>query len=82
MACIFDTDLDKNAANHAPLTPLGFIERAAAVYPDKIAVIHGQSRTHYREFYRRCRRLATALRGRGIAAGDQCVCESWHFTCS
>ena len=34
-------DLDRNPANHQPLTPLGFLERAAAAYPDRVAVIHG-----------------------------------------
>ena len=40
----FETDLDKNPANHAPLTPLQFIERAAAVYPKRTSVIHGARR--------------------------------------
>ena len=62
--------LARNPANHAALTPLGFLERAAAVYPDKIAVIHGDRRLTYREFYERCRRFADALRRRGVAPGD------------
>jgi fatty-acyl-CoA synthase len=66
----FETDLDKNAANHAPLTPLGFIERAAAVYPQRISVIHGARRYTWRETYARCRRLASALAKRGIGVGD------------
>jgi len=66
----FETDLDRNAANHAPLTPLGFIERAAAVYPERIAVIHGARRYRWKETYARCRRLASALAKRGIARGD------------
>jgi 3-(methylthio)propionyl---CoA ligase len=66
----FETDLDKNPANHAPLTPLGFIERAAYVYPGRTAVIHGKRRFTWRETYARCRRLASALAKRGIGAGD------------
>jgi len=66
----FETDLDKNAANHAPLTPLGFIERAAAVYPKRIAVIHGARRYTWHETYARCRRLASALAKRGVGTGD------------
>jgi fatty-acyl-CoA synthase len=67
---IYDRDLDKNAANFAPMSPLTFLERAAAVYPDRVSVVHGD-RTHtWRESYDRCRRLAGALAGRGIGRGD------------
>ena len=62
--------LAKNAANFAALTPLGFLARAAAVYPDKLAVIDGERRFTWREFDQRCRRFASALAARGIAAGD------------
>jgi fatty-acyl-CoA synthase len=62
--------LAKNAANYAPLTPLGFLPRAAEVYPDKLAVAHGSLRFTYRQFHERCRRLADALRGRGVRPGD------------
>jgi fatty-acyl-CoA synthase len=62
--------LAKNAANYAALTPLGFLSRAAAVYPDKLAVVHGSLRLSYRQFHERCRRLADALRGRGVGRGD------------
>jgi len=62
--------LAKNAANFTALTPLVLLRRAAAVYPDKLAVIHGATRFTYREFYTRCRRLADALRQRGIERGD------------
>src|SRR5207302_3422453 len=53
-----------------PLTPLGFIERAAHVYPGHLAVIHGARRTTWAETYARCRRLASALARRGIGVGD------------
>ncbi len=62
--------LAKNAANHAALTPLTFLPRAAAVYPDKLAVIDGPAGLTYSELYARCRRLADALRRRGIGCGD------------
>jgi fatty-acyl-CoA synthase len=62
--------LSRNAANFAALTPLGFLSRAAAVYPDKLAVVYGSVRSTYLEFYQRCSRLADALRRRGIGCGD------------
>jgi fatty-acyl-CoA synthase len=66
----FDTDLDKNPANYAPLTPLSFLERAAHVHPDRISVIHGAQRWTWRQTYERCRRLGSALAKRGIGPGD------------
>ena len=66
----YDTDLDRNPANHQPLTPLGFLERAAAVHPGHTAVIHGPLRRSYAEFYARTRRLTSALAKRGIQRGD------------
>jgi len=66
----FETDLDKNPANHAPLTPLSFIERAAYVYPKRTSVIHGARRYTWQETYARSRRLASALVKRGIRVGD------------
>jgi fatty-acyl-CoA synthase len=66
----YDTDLDRNPANFQPLTPLTFLERAAAVYPDHTAVIHGKLRRSYAELYARTRRLASALARRGIGRGD------------
>jgi fatty-acyl-CoA synthase len=66
----YDTDLDRNPANFQPLTPLTFLERAAAVFPDHTAVIHGKLRRSYAELYARARRLASALARRGIGRGD------------
>jgi fatty-acyl-CoA synthase len=66
----YSQHLDKNAANYQPLTPLSFLERAAAVYPEHTAVIYGRQRFTYREFYDRARRLASALAGRFIGPGD------------
>src|SRR5947209_10705319 len=62
--------LARNPANFTALTPLGFLARTAAVYPDKLAVIDGARRFTYRQFYERCRRFADALRRRGIGRGD------------
>ena len=66
----FETDLDRNSANYAPLTPLTLIERAASVYPQRTAVVHGARRYTWKETYARCRRLASALGKRGIGIGD------------
>ncbi|MCB1544017.1 MAG: AMP-binding protein, partial [Rhodoblastus sp.] len=66
----YDIDLDRNAANHQPLTPLQFLERSAAVFPDHTAVVHGALRRPYRDLYARARRLASALEKRGIGRGD------------
>src|SRR5687768_14633166 len=66
----FSRDLGRNAANFAPLTPLSFIERAAGVYPDRLAVVHGRQRFTWKQTYERCRRLASALAKRGVAPGD------------
>ncbi len=70
MTGIFETDLARNAANYQPLTPLQFLERAANVYPDRTAIIHGAMRRSYSEFYARSRQLASALTQRGIGRGD------------
>jgi fatty-acyl-CoA synthase len=66
----YDIDLDRNPANFQPLTPLGFLERSAAVFPDHLAIVHGPLRRTYRDFYARSRRLASALARRGIGRGD------------
>ena len=70
MTSIFDQDLPRNEANHAPLSPLSFIERAAAVYPRLPALVHGDLRRNWAELYARCRRLASALSRHGIGKGD------------
>ena len=70
MTNIYDCDLDKNQANYQPLTPLTFLERAATVFPDHIAVIHGNLHITYAEFYARCRRFASVLALQGIGRGD------------
>src|SRR5580693_5502719 len=70
MASPYDTDLDRNAANFQPLTPLSFLARAAEIYPDQTAIVHGARSWTYREFYARARQFASALVKRGIKRGD------------
>ncbi|MGB1088082.1 MAG: AMP-binding protein, partial [Alphaproteobacteria bacterium] len=67
---IYDLDLAKNEANHQSLSPLTFLEWSASIYPDRIAVVHGDTRYSYAEFYARCRKLASVLSARGIGKGD------------
>ena len=67
---IYEQNLDMNQANFAPLTPLSFIERSASVYPDRISVIHGETRYTWAETYQRCCLLASALTRMGIGEGD------------
>jgi fatty-acyl-CoA synthase len=66
----FAQHLDKNTANYQPLTPLAFLERAAAVFPNHAAVIHGSRRYTYAELYARARRLASMLATHKIGPGD------------
>ncbi len=66
----YEQNLDKNPANFQALTPLSFLERTALVSPDHTAVIHGNSRFTYSEFYARARRLGSALAMRYIGPGD------------
>ena len=66
----YDIDLDRNPANFQPLTPLTLLERAASVFPDQPAIVHGPLRRTYAEFYARARKLASALAKRGIGRGD------------
>jgi fatty-acyl-CoA synthase len=66
----YETGLERNSANYTPLSPLSFIERAASVYPERIAIVHGTLRQTWSETYRRCRQLASALSSHGIGLGD------------
>ena len=70
MANPYNTDLDKNPANFQPLTPLSFLARAASVFPQHTAIIHGSLRRSYSEFYQRSRQLASSLSSNGIGRGD------------
>ena len=62
--------LPQLAANHVPLSPISFLQRAARIYPKRVAIIHGARRTTYAQMADRSRRLASALRGAGVAPGD------------
>ncbi|MBE9397840.1 acyl-CoA synthetase [Pontibacterium sp. N1Y112] len=66
----FETNLDKNAANFAALTPIKFLERAAQVYPNRPAVVHGEIRRNWSETFSRCKKLASALNAHGVEKGD------------
>ncbi|MCA9810957.1 MAG: AMP-binding protein, partial [Candidatus Dadabacteria bacterium] len=66
----YDIGLEKNPANYEPLSPLTFIERSAMVFPQRVSVIHGDSRYTWHETYERCVRLASALSRIGIGKGD------------
>ena len=66
----YKKQLDKKRANHVPLSPLSLARRTAEVFPDHVAVIHGEERRTWRETYERCRRLASALKDRGVQCGD------------
>ena len=66
----YERDLDKVPANHTPLSPLSYIQRAASVYPDQLAVVHGERRFTWTETFARCRQLASALQQHGIGLND------------
>ena len=66
----YNTGLDRTPANYQPLTPLTFLERAASVFPDHTAMVHGGLRRSYGEFYARSRQLASVLAARGMGRGD------------
>lgn len=65
-----DQGLHKSEANHIALTPLGFIERTANIYPEMTAVVYAELRRNWADTYSRCRRLASALAKRGVGKGD------------
>ncbi len=67
---IYTLGLDKTPANYVPLSPLTFIERAASVYPDQTAIVHGEQRFTWAQTFERSRRLASALSQRGLGPGD------------
>lgn len=67
---IFEANLDKTSANHQPLSPIGFLERSAQLYPEKVAIIHGDRKITYTEYLANSRRLASALSKKGVKKGD------------
>ncbi|MBM3539433.1 MAG: acyl-CoA synthetase [Alphaproteobacteria bacterium] len=66
----YERDLGRNPANYVPLTPLSFLPRAAHVFPRHLALVHGSLRQTWAQTYSRSRRLASALRKKGIRKGD------------
>jgi fatty-acyl-CoA synthase len=70
MTSIYDQDLPQTLANHAPMSPLSFIERTAEVYPSRLAIVHGDLRQDWATTYRRSRQLASALSQAGIGKND------------
>jgi len=67
---IYEQNLGRTPANYVPLSPVSFLTRSAGIYPNRLAVIHGERRYTYAQFAGRCRRLASALRRAGIGKGD------------
>ena len=65
-----ETGLGKNAANHVPLTPLSHLRRATKVFPNHMAVVYGEHRKTYAEYYKRATRLASALQKIGVGPGE------------
>ena len=66
----YENGLDPNPANYQTLTPLTFLDRVARTFPERLAIIHGTSRTSYADFYARARKLASALAKKGVGKGD------------
>ena len=62
--------LEKTKANYVPLTPLSHLRRASVVYPEREAIVYGENRYSYKEYYKRVTLLASGLEKRGIKAGD------------
>jgi len=70
MSQLYAAGLDQTPANHVALTPLTFIERAALVYPEQLAVVHGAIRRNWAQTYARARQLASVLNQAGIGRDD------------
>ena len=66
----FEKELPQNPANYSPLSPLCFLERTAAVFPERTAVIHGNLKRNWSETLKRCIKLASALSKRGVGRGS------------
>src|SRR5688500_4492770 len=63
-------DLKPGKANYTPLSPIVFLLRAAEIYPERVAVIHGEQRITYSQWLERARRLASALAKKGVRRGE------------
>ena len=66
----YESGLDKNPANYVPLSPLGFLERSARIFPDRTSLIHGDQHYTWKETYSRCQQLASALTELGVKRND------------
>ena len=66
----YETNLDKNKANHVPLTPLTFLNRAKDIYPNYEAIIYEDRKYTWMQVYKRCLKFASALEKIGIKKGD------------
>src|SRR6266704_6949880 len=66
----YSIGLDKTPANYVALTPLSFLARSAAVYPDHVSTVYEGRSFTWSQTYERCRRIASYLAGRGIGEGD------------
>ena len=67
---IYEEGLAKNQANYEPLTPISYLERSATLYPDYPATQHGDQSRSWAQVHKRCKQVASALAGRGVASGD------------
>ena len=63
--------MNSSSVNYEPLTPVNFIKRSVEVYPEKLAVVNGEERFTYRQFYQRVNQLASALKNIGVQPGDK-----------
>lgn len=71
-------DLPKNNANYTALTPIGFLERAALVHPNRTSIVHGNLTYTWLQTYQRCRRLASALSKRSVSSGSTVKKKTTH----
>ncbi|MBP6018681.1 MAG: AMP-binding protein [Burkholderiaceae bacterium] len=76
----YQLGLDKQPANYSSLTPVSLLQRSAYIFPDKTAAIDDDMVLSYRDLYRRCCSMASALHTLGIGAGDtvSALCFNTH----
>ncbi|MET3820918.1 fatty-acyl-CoA synthase [Burkholderia sp. PvR073] len=70
MTQMFEAGLGRRDANYVPLTPIDFLVRAAEVYGERLAIVHGDVRRTWGETHTRAKQLASALAQAGVARGD------------
>ena len=70
MTDMYNTNLDKNAANFTPLSPLSFLQRSAEVYPNRLSIVHGSKKYTWSDTFKRSKQLASALTKKGVGKGD------------